>query len=220
MSNARERILGRLRQAAPAKPLPAPAIDRDLLARIAAKSAAAPIERLAENLRAAHAEVLFCADGDWQAELLRLCGERGWQQVLLAPRLPQPEGAAGVRWVRFDAPIETLKAPLFDSFEVGVNAADCAIADTGTLVLCSGPDAPRTLSLVPPIHVCILDARRLHATLLDALRTERWSSAMPTNLIFVSGPSKTADIQQTLAYGAHGPRELIVLIHGHSGESR
>lgn len=220
MSNARERILERLRQAAPARPLPAPAIDRELLARIAARSAAAPVERLAENLRAAHAEVFFCAEGGWQAELLRLCGERGWQQVLLAPRLAQPEGAAGVRWARFDNPIETLKTPLFDSFEVGVNAADCAIADTGTLVLLSGPDAPRTLSLVPPIHVCIVDARRLHATLLDALRAENWSAAMPSNLIFVSGPSKTADIQQTLAYGAHGPRELIVLIHGHGGESR
>lgn len=219
MSNARERILGRLHQAA-VQPLPAPAIDADLLARAVARSAVAPVERLAENLRAAHAEVFFCAAGGWQAELLRLCGERGWRQVLLAPRLAPPEGAAGIRWAHFDAPIETLKTPLFDSYEVGVNAADCAIADTGTLVLLSGPDAPRTLSLVPPIHVCIVDARRLHATLLEALRSEKWSAAMPTNLVFVSGPSKTADIQQTLAYGAHGPRELIVLIHGHDGGSR
>ena len=71
---------------------------------------------------------------------------------------------------------------------------------------------PRTLSLVPPIHICLLDARRLYPSLQAALAAARWHEAMPSNLIFISGPSKTADIQQTMAYGAHGPRELVVLL--------
>ena len=46
----------------------------------------------------------------------------------------------------------------------------------------------------------------------EAMHTQRWSEGLPTNALLISGPSKTADIQQTLAYGAHGPKELIVLI--------
>jgi L-lactate dehydrogenase complex protein LldG len=65
---------------------------------------------------------------------------------------------------------------------------------------------------VPPVNVCVVDADRLYPSLLAALHGERWQQAMPANLIFVSGPSKTADIQQTLAYGAHGPKELVVLV--------
>ena len=51
-------------------------------------------------------------------------------------------------------------------------------------------------------------------------RAERWTDGMPTNLVMVSGPSKTSDIQQTLAYGAHGPRQLwVVIVNDHTGDS-
>jgi L-lactate dehydrogenase complex protein LldG len=76
------------------------------------------------------------------------------------------------------------------------------------------------MSLVPPIHFVLLDATRIHANLLAAMRTERWAEGLPTNAVVISGPSKTADIQQTLAYGAHGPREVIVLLcHPDGGQS-
>jgi L-lactate dehydrogenase complex protein LldG len=52
----------------------------------------------------------------------------------------------------------------------------------------------------------------IHADLDAALRAENWREALPTNALLICGPSKTADIQQTLAYGAHGPRELVVLL--------
>ena len=68
------------------------------------------------------------------------------------------------------------------------------------------------LSLVPPIHFALLDARHIHATFYDAIRAENWPAGLPTNALLISGPSKTADIQQTLAYGAHGPKELVVLM--------
>ena len=56
------------------------------------------------------------------------------------------------------------------------------------------------------------DAATIHATLIDAMRAENWSAGLPTNALLISSPSKTADIQQTLAYGAHGPKELVVLL--------
>jgi L-lactate dehydrogenase complex protein LldG len=75
------------------------------------------------------------------------------------------------------------------------------------------------MSLVPPVHFVLLDATTIHANLHAALTAERWAAGMPTNALVISGPSKTADIQQTLAYGAHGPRELIVLVCHSTGSA-
>ena len=89
--------------------------------------------------------------------------------------------------------------------------ARAGIAETGTLVVESSPQVPRTLSLVPPVHVVVIDEDSVVGSLHQALAHYE-NKSLPTNLIFISGPSKTADIQQTLAYGAHGPRELIVYL--------
>jgi L-lactate dehydrogenase complex protein LldG len=62
------------------------------------------------------------------------------------------------------------------------------------------------------LHFVLLDVNTIHADFYSAMTTEGWSSGMPTNALLICGPSKTADIQQTLAYGAHGPRELVVLL--------
>ena len=69
----------------------------------------------------------------------------------------------------------------------------------------------RSQSLVPPVHICLFDTRKMYDTFHAALHGEALIEAMPTNIILVSGPSKTADIQLTLAYGAHGPRDMVVL---------
>jgi L-lactate dehydrogenase complex protein LldG len=68
------------------------------------------------------------------------------------------------------------------------------------------------MSLVPSVHFVLLDADKIYADLNAAMTAEAWSGALPTNALLICGPSKTADIQQTLAYGAHGPRELVVLL--------
>ena len=93
-----------------------------------------------------------------------------------------------------------------------MTVAECGLADTGMLVMRSTSRQPRTLSLVPPIHFCFINVNRLYADMRSAMIGESWVSHMSSNLVFISGPSKTADIQQTLAYGAHGPKELIVIL--------
>jgi L-lactate dehydrogenase complex protein LldG len=66
---------------------------------------------------------------------------------------------------------------------------------------------------VPPLHVAVLRASRLYAGLPAAVQAVRGGLAdLPTNLLLVSGPSKTADIQQVLAFGAHGPKELVIVL--------
>jgi L-lactate dehydrogenase complex protein LldG len=66
---------------------------------------------------------------------------------------------------------------------------------------------------VPPIHFVIVDGNKLYNNFAEAIETEQWAEQMPTNALLISGPSKSADIQQTLAYGVHGPTELIVILH-------
>ena len=68
------------------------------------------------------------------------------------------------------------------------------------------------MSLVAPIHVAVLFASELYTTFHEAMQAQNWKAGMPTNALLISGPSKTADIEQTLAYGVHGPKELIVLV--------
>ena len=68
------------------------------------------------------------------------------------------------------------------------------------------------MSLVPSIHIAVLEADRIHNTFAEAIASERWQDGMPTNALLISGPSKTADIELTLTFGVHGPKELIVLI--------
>ncbi len=66
------------------------------------------------------------------------------------------------------------------------------------------------MSLVPPLHIALLNASQIYDNLYQA--QQDWPKPMPSNLLLISGPSKTADIEQVLAYGAHGPKDLIVLI--------
>ncbi len=104
-----------------------------------------------------------------------------------------------------------------ESDEVGVTGAFVAIAETGTLMMTSGPGSPITLNLLPDNHVVILRRSQITGTLEDAWDTLRTSqkgrdSEMPRTAMFVSGPSSTADIELTLYLGAHGPRRLHIIL--------
>jgi L-lactate dehydrogenase complex protein LldG len=86
------------------------------------------------------------------------------------------------------------------------------IAETGGLLLAPGPMEPRLLSLVPPVHLALLRAERIFDTLFQAFQELGWNREPPANALVISGPSKTADIEQTLAYGVHGPKRLVVIL--------
>ena len=121
--------------------------------------------------------------------------------------------------VRYAKPIETWRDQLFDEIDASLTSARSAIAETGTLILWPDAAEPRLMSLVAPLHFILLDTTTIHADFHSAMSAEGWKDAMPTNALLISGPSKTADIQQTLAYGAHGPRELVVLLCYPEGET-
>jgi L-lactate dehydrogenase complex protein LldG len=120
---------------------------------------------------------------------------------------------------RYTQPISAWRQDLFDTIDASFTLARSAIAETGSLILWPDASEPRLMSLVPPIHFVLLDAATIHADMHSAFIAEAWAKGMPTNAVLISGPSKTADIQQTLAYGAHGPRELVVLLRNSEGAS-
>jgi L-lactate dehydrogenase complex protein LldG len=95
---------------------------------------------------------------------------------------------------------------------VSVQHCFAGIAETGTLMFPSGPDRPTTLNLLVETEIAVLRASRVVGPYEDAWDMLREAGAMPRNVMLVTGPSRSADIEQSLELGAHGPRRLHVLL--------
>lgn len=95
--------------------------------------------------------------------------------------------------------------------DVGISGADAALAETGSVVVSSGPGRSRLTSLLPPVHVVLVPTSCLTADIFT------WTAArqggLPSSLTLISGPSKTADIEQTMAIGVHGPKRFIAILY-------
>jgi L-lactate dehydrogenase complex protein LldG len=98
---------------------------------------------------------------------------------------------------------------------VGVTGVFCAIAETGTLMLCSGRETPATVSLLPETHIALVPVERIVAYMEDGWDLARAElGELPRAVNFVSGPSRTADIEQTVVLGAHGPYRVHIVLVG------
>ncbi|MDA0306651.1 MAG: lactate utilization protein [Proteobacteria bacterium] len=107
------------------------------------------------------------------------------------------------------------------SEEVCVSQAFAGVAESGTLVMLSGADSPTTLNFLPPTHIVVLGVADIagdYEEIWDRLRREKTTEAgrfMPRTVNWITGPSRSADIEQTLLLGAHGPLRLhIVIVDG------
>lgn len=102
------------------------------------------------------------------------------------------------------------------SADIGITGADFAIADTGTLVLLSGPNQPRLTSLLPPVHIAILEKEtivpNIHALFARLGKSHGNYDKLCSCISFITGPSRTADIELNLTLGVHGPGRAIVII--------
>jgi L-lactate dehydrogenase complex protein LldG len=226
---ARQRILDRLRAASagPAAGGHSGAGGRDAAAPpdtssvMAAKRwpAAERLPRLRRCMEAVRTEFVEATAATWPAavrEVLRAAGARhlmaGEGSPLAAPLREALAGEGSPALLLYDRPMEQLKATLFAGVDAGITTCLGGIADTGSLVLRPSPREPRLLSLLPPLHLVLLDPGRIWDTLWQALGELGWAAGMPPNALVISGPSKTADIEQTLAYGVHGPQRLVVVL--------
>ena len=102
--------------------------------------------------------------------------------------------------------------PARDDDLVGITGAFCGIAETGTLMMLSGPDTPAAVSLLPETHIAVLSRARIVRSMDDAWSLLRLGRAVPRAINFISGPSRTADIEQTVTLGAHGPYRVHIIL--------
>jgi len=176
---------------------PQPRLDADLVTRFASKAQylASSVERVDSPAQAPVAVARY----------------------LLAQGLP-PQAVvsgevAGLDWR--EAGLEVAARVAVDADKTGISGCFCAIAETGTLLLLSGPQMPGSVSLLPETHVAIVPVGRIVATMEDAfalLRTEHCK--LPRAVNFISGPSRTGDIEQTIVLGAHGPCRVHLILVG------
>ncbi len=214
--SSRETILQRLRNRTGGE-LTVPECDFSVLQR-PDWSTAERVDRFERMIESVHGEVHRCTDDNWMNRLAEILATRGARNLLVAKthEISQSLRNAGrndlPELLIYDEPIHSWQAHLFNEVDASITSTRGGIAETGSLILWPTVDEPRLMSLVPPVHIAILKASELYTTFHDAMKAQNWSAGMPTNALLISGPSKTADIEQTLAYGVHGPKELIVLV--------
>lgn len=169
------------------------------------------VEHFVEKLQAVSGTVAYAASVEQAAQaILRYLAESTLPLRLVAApdpfltSLPWPAGLA----------IEYRAARGQD--QAGLTGAFAAVAETGSLVLLSDPASPTTLNFLPDVHIALLRRERIVPCIEDIwelLRTER--GVPPRAVNFITGPSRTADIEQTIQLGAHGPRRVhVVLLDG------
>lgn len=220
--SARDSILGRLRAASGGASLPAPDVAGWFECENHKIDSKQRLSHLRSALESVKTEVHDVTCANWTTVLLQIAVDKGLRHVLIGSATPHGEALAQcasdkLQIVRYDQPIEAWQDRLFDRVDASLTLARSAVAETGSLILWPTPAEPRLMSLVPAVHFVLLDAEAVHADLYSAMIAEAWAQGMPTNALLICGPSKTADIQQTLAYGAHGPRELVVLLRHAEG---
>lgn len=214
MSDARANILARLRAVAPQEAVAISETDFSPAVKLSHADRVAQLKRLMENM---HAEVIVTDHQNWIATLKDVLRQRRLNGLLYGPA--GPLGAAlEANWdselpplVGYTQEVEQCKEHLF-AIDAGITSTRGAIADVGALILWPDSNEPRLLSLAPAVHIAVLEAAGIHDSLADAIARERWQGGMPTNVLLISGPSKTADIELVLTFGVHGPKELIVLV--------
>ncbi|HEV3395088.1 MAG TPA: lactate utilization protein [Xanthobacteraceae bacterium] len=188
---------------------------------IPARGQLAPKQRLAlfrTMVEAANGSVEEIADaGDVPGAIAALLRTHN---LPMAVRRGADPRLAALPWERART-LEVAVGPTDGKDLAAVSHAFGAVAESGTLMLVSGPDNPTTLNFLPDTHIVIVDAKDVagdYETLWRRLRETFGDGLMPRTVNLITGPSRSADIEQTLILGAHGPRRLHVVLVGAAEE--
>ncbi len=178
------------------------ALDTDIEARV--KSFACALEKLAGKVH------LAASPAEARAHVARLVGS-GTAVASNAPFLREC-GIDAIPGVRTGIANSEELRDMCASADVGITSADYALADTGTLVLFSSPEEARMISLLPPVHVAVVPRARLLSGLDELFSLVPRPAGRSSSMLLITGPSRTADIEQILVRGVHGPGEIHVVI--------
>jgi L-lactate dehydrogenase complex protein LldG len=162
-----------------------------------------------EAQRVSASVVTLSAPDAVPAEVARLLAESSLQPQI---RMGQDARLARLDWAA--AGLSVAVGPSRGDDATGVSHAFAGVAETGSLVVLSGPDNPATLNYLPDNHIVLLSTADLHADLESVWNELRAATGgtLPRTINVITGPSRSADIEQTLLLGAHGPRRLHILV--------
>jgi L-lactate utilization protein LutC len=209
MVNPRDGILDRLRsQARGGEIHPSAWRSRRHFNDLAARFAAA--------LEKVHGEPVITESFDAALDRLgELLGSLGARKVVVNDEPPFHDLDLAARWGQIEWYIVGRTAGDLRTFcasaDVGLSSADAVLAETGSLVVSSGPGRSRLATLLPPVHVALVPISCLTTDLFTWIAARQGS--LPASVTIVSGPSKTGDIEQIMAIGVHGPKRFIVILY-------
>lgn len=226
MSDARDDILGRIREAL-RTPAPRPHL-RSAAATGRPSALARPwlpdpgatpetrLALLADNLAKLKARLVRAPDmATARASLAALAAERGWREVATHAHPDTRELTAGLPCPSWEVDAGFDKRRL-EASDAGLTSCMAIVAQTGSILVSSAGDGGRALSILPHVHVVVARVDQVTGDLADAfeLVRARHEGRLPSMLSFITGPSRTGDIERILVLGAHGPRELVLLLVG------
>ncbi|MFH1573384.1 MAG: lactate utilization protein C [Acidobacteriota bacterium] len=224
MSEAREAILGRIRRSLQFAALPAP---RGTTTPVPAKPTAdrrGLADAFTRELQALGATVRRASHpAEAAAMTLSLAEEAGAAQVLAGEQdsalLQEVLSGLSSRRIEILNPVVPAEQPErrarlleLSRAAAGITGALAGLADTGSLVLLSGPRSPRLASLLPPVHIALVQAQDLYPSMQSFFEAHPDLAQRGSNLVFITGPSRTADIELILTLGVHGPKILQVVL--------
>lgn len=224
MSEARDEILARIREALRV-PSPRPHLRSERAdgtpARIgrpwlpdAGDTPESRLALLAANLDRLKARLIRAPDiPSARSALAALAAERGWRMVATHAHPDTRALAEGLPCASWEVDGAFDKERL-EAGDAGLTSCEAVVAQTGSILVTSATDGGRALSILPHAHVVVARAAQVVGDLTDAfaLIRERHGGRMPSMLSFVTGPSRTGDIERILVLGAHGPRELHLIL--------
>lgn len=208
MADSRSRILSRLRQHERHLPLPAQWTSRRHYADLA--------DQFSQALIAAHGEVHHAGTvAQAQTVLQQLLQQLHPLKIVLNDESPLTEWNLPTllphwQWFTVGQTAGNLRT-FCEQADVGISASQAAFAETGSVVMSSGIGQSRLATLLPPVHIALLATGQLLPDIFSWAQNRK--GEMPANLLFITGPSKTADIEQTMAIGVHGPQRFIVILY-------
>lgn len=171
------------------------------------------LERFRQALEALKGDCVIVRDEREAAQVLQRIVDQTRARHIAVSNSPLVESVIG--GLKFEGELlERAGAAALFASDLGISAVQWGIAETGTLVLESDREHHRLVSLVPPVHVALIQAQQIRESLGEILSliSENGEEGLSRAVTFITGPSRTSDIELTLAIGVHGPTALHVII--------
>ncbi len=206
MSNSRENILNKIRQAL-VNPVPVPFAGGNTNDNVFLPFTQELEVEFAENFTKLLGKFSFCTDmAEVVANLNALADVRGWKNIYCIENdLKEQLSANG---------FTNFTATNLSTCDASITTCESLVARTGSMVLSSAQQSGRTVSVYAPIHICIAYTSQLVYDIKDGLQSikTKYTLNLPSLITLATGPSRTADIEKTLVVGVHGPKEVFCFL--------